>query len=159
MGVIGILSVVIVVMYQRANKIYGYRLTERDTLVTVVSNATNATKDHTKSMEDRSNALRELAHAIKEQSAEFEALQERVKLQYEFLSEELKRHAQVIAAIAEADRALSAIAIDARNASTDTRLIGVETKTIVTDTNALLKSIHSILGRAGSRRQHGKPKT
>ena len=159
MMVIGLLATIIAVMYRRANKIYGYRLAERDTLVTVVTNATNATKDHTKAMEDRSNVLRELGDVVKDQSAGFEALQDRVKLQYEFLSEELKRHAQVIAAIAEADRVLSGIATDARNASTDAKTVSTDMRTIVSETNSLIKSVHSILVRAGSRRQRGKPNT
>jgi hypothetical protein len=112
MGVIAVLSTIIVFMYQRANKIYGYRLKERDTLTTALSNSVTATKDHTRAMEDRSNALRELATAIKEQSGAFETLHDRVKMQYEFLNDELKRHSLVITAISEAHRVLSGMASD-----------------------------------------------
>lgn len=109
MGVITVLSGVIFAMYSRANKIYGYRLKERDILTTALNSSTSAAKEHTRSMENRSAAITALADAVKDQSASFEHLRDRVMMQYEFLSKEFDRHTQVIEAMAEANRAISAM--------------------------------------------------
>lgn len=109
MGVVTVLSTVIVVMYNRANKIYGYRLKERDVLNTALSSATTATKEHTRSMENRSAAIAALADAIKDQSASFEHVRDRVQMQFDFQSKEFGRHAQVIEAMAEANRVMAAM--------------------------------------------------
>lgn len=109
MGVVSILSGVIYTMYSRANKIYGYRLKERDVLTTALNSSTSAAKEHTRSMENRSAAIAALASAVKDQSASFEHLRDRVMMQYEFLSKEFDRHTQVIEAMAEANRAIAAM--------------------------------------------------
>lgn len=104
MGVIAVLATCILFMYKRANTIYGYRLKERDTLTTALTNATNATKEHTRAMENRSSAISALADATKDQAACFEQLRERVGMQYEFFAKQLDRQAIVLEALAEANR-------------------------------------------------------
>lgn len=94
MGTVPILCGVIVIMYNRANKIYGYRLRERDVLNTALSAATAATREHTQAMESRSAAMTALADAIRDQSATFEQLRDRVQMQHEFVSRELDRQAE-----------------------------------------------------------------
>lgn len=129
MATCGGLITAILVMYRHGNKVYSYRLKERDILNKALTSAAEATRDHTRTMADRNDALRELATAIKDQSAAFERLHDRVHLQYEFMSEELKRHAIVIQAIAEADRTLAGLITDSRNAAIGARNISDETKT------------------------------
>lgn len=107
MGVITVLCAVIASMYVRANKIYGYRLKERDVLNTALASSTEATKEHTRSMESRSAAIAALADAVKDQSASFEHLRDRVMMQYEFMSREFDRHTQVVEAMAEANRSMA----------------------------------------------------
>lgn len=107
MGVVMILCGVIVSMYARANKIYGYRLKERDALNTALMSSTAATKEHTRSMENRSASLSALANAVKDQSATFEHLRDRIHMQYDFISREFDRHTQVIEAMSEASRVMN----------------------------------------------------
>lgn len=108
MGAISILCGVIAIMYNRANKIYGYRLKERDILNEALTSATTATRQHTNAMESRSIALATLADAIKDQSASFEQLRDRVQMQFDFISREFDR-------VAEINKSLSAAAVDDRH--------------------------------------------
>lgn len=112
MTVIGGLCTVIVSMYVRANKIYGYRLKERDALNTALNSSTEAIREYTRSMENRSAAISSLADAVKTQASTFDSLKDRIAMQYEFLTREFGRHSQVIESMADANRTMAAMIVE-----------------------------------------------
>ena len=106
-GVIIVLAGIIAYQYRRDNKIYGYRLQERDTLKDTLNDTANANKDLARSTSSYSESVRDLAMAMREQSAAFETLSERIKLQYDFLKDDASRQHSVISSSSEAVRVLT----------------------------------------------------
>lgn len=115
MMVIGILSGVIVYMYKQANKVYGYRLAERDVLNSALTSSTAQLKEALEEQKDQNELIEELAGLISKQGTAFETLTERVRLQYEGLKEDNTRMNLVVSSIADAMRQAVALQTEIRN--------------------------------------------
>jgi len=133
MGVVAVLSTVIVFQYKHAMKVYGFRLSERDVLNAALTSSTSAIKENAELVEQRNKALVELSVAMRELSGSLEQLRDRVSLQYEFLTREMDRQAQVVSAVAEANRVLSSMTADNRSAIVEFRASLAEIKVGVLD--------------------------
>lgn len=118
MGVITLLVGAIVLMWRHSNKVYSYRLAERDTL----NNALNESKNSIATMmavsKERNEITDELADVIAKQAAIFEQLSDRIRMHYERLVDDNSRLSLVVTAISEAMRQVVAISTDNRNLST-----------------------------------------
>lgn len=108
MGVITILASVIVVQYKQAQKVYGYRLKERDDLNKALTDSASALRDMVRAVEDRNDITEDLAEVIQKQALAFEGVTERVRIQYEGMREDHTRSSMVITAMSESIRVMAA---------------------------------------------------
>jgi hypothetical protein len=108
MFVVGVLGGVIALMYRHANKVYGYRLAERDTLNTALRDSKEALASMRTAMEERNRITDELADVIEKQSVAFESVHERIKTHYEFIKDDHNRLQMVVSSMSEALRNISA---------------------------------------------------
>lgn len=104
MGVVGVLAAAIVVMQRRADKVYGYRLTERDTLKDALHEAATAIDAQANATRERNVIMDELAQTIRESTQATALLVERLTLQHGHLMSDQDKTATVIASIADAMR-------------------------------------------------------
>lgn len=104
MGVIVILSGVIVYMQKRADKVYGYRLAERDTLKDALHGAEAAALAQAAATRERNQIMDELAKTIQESTQATTLLVERLTFQHTHLVTDQEKTGQVIASIADAMR-------------------------------------------------------
>jgi len=95
---------VIAYMYRQANKVYTYRLAERDTLNAALTASTTALKEAVEEQKEQRDIIEELTGLISKQGNAFEQLTERVRLQYDGLKEDNVRLGIVTSAIADAMR-------------------------------------------------------
>lgn len=109
-----------VFQYKHGNKVYGYRLAERDTLNAALASSTTSRDKHTKATEDLKDAIEDLADAYKAQAAAFDRLTDRQEMQHETLVNEIQRHGMVISSVAEAMRTLNGSVTEVRNGMTQT---------------------------------------
>lgn len=98
----------------RDHKIYGFRLAERDTLNKALTDSAAVLRDMLKVTEDRNELTEEQAKLIDRQAQAFELLKVTVLAQYESIRDHNGNSAQVIGAMAEAIRSLTAIAMENR---------------------------------------------
>jgi hypothetical protein len=115
MGVIVVLGGVIRVMYLHANKVYGYRLAERDTLKDALANASHVLEAVLEATKDRNELTKELAKLIAEQSAAFELLKVTVMSEYASIREYNSVMTQAVATQAESLRQLTSLVTDHKN--------------------------------------------
>jgi hypothetical protein len=107
------LSTAVGMQWKHANKVYGFRLAERDTLKDALNNAANAQAAATKAQEEQNRVTEELADAVRLMAAAFDRLTERLKEQADDAKErsrdlvvKIEDHSRVIASQAEATRNL-----------------------------------------------------
>lgn len=103
-GVVVILATVIVWMQRRADKVYGYRLQERDTLKDSLHEAAEAINAQATATRERNVIMDELAQTIRESAVATQLLVERLTVQHSHLMQDQDRTGQVITSIAEAMR-------------------------------------------------------
>jgi len=104
MGVVVILAGVVVYMQKRADKVYGYRLAERDTLKDALHEAASSALAQAQATRERNVIMDELAHTIQESTQATALLVERLTLQHGHMQADQDRNATVIASIADAMR-------------------------------------------------------
>lgn len=99
--------------WKHSNKVYGYRLAERDTLKDALNNSANAQRDATKAQDEQNRVTEELADAVRLMAGAFDRLTERLKERADDdkdrnrdLVAKLEEHKAVIASQAEATRNL-----------------------------------------------------
>lgn len=102
-AVMGLISAV-VWMQRRADKIYGYRLAERDTLNKALVDAAAAQQAQASATRDRNQLQDELTETIAALSQSIAMFIERQTIHHEHLVGDQERIAKVIEAIAEAMR-------------------------------------------------------
>jgi hypothetical protein len=107
------LSTAVGLQWKHANKVYGFRLAERDTLKDALNNAANALAAATKAQEEQNRVTEELADAVRLMAGAFDRLTEKLKEQAEDAKErhrdifiKIEDHSRVIASQAEATRNL-----------------------------------------------------
>lgn len=102
-------------MQSKADKVYSYRLAERDTLNKALTDTATVLKDMLKVTEDRNELTEEQAKLIERQAQAFELLKVTVLAQYDSIKDHNNAAAQAVASMAEAIRQLSAIVLENRN--------------------------------------------
>lgn len=142
MGVITIMAGVIAIQWRHSNKVYGYRLAERDTLNKTINESKNALHEMLASMEDRNDITKELSDVIQKQAVSFEVLLAKLSGWVDNIEKEFVRQAQVIAAQAEATRQIVAITTDMRNAVTASNTTLEEMKKLMP---TFLRELRSII--------------
>jgi len=115
MSVVGIESEIIRRLIAHASKVYGYRLTERDTLNKALTDTAKVLADMLEATKDRNDLTEDQAELIAKQSAAFELLKVTILAQYENIKDNNHVVAQSVSAMAEAIRSLSAMVVDNRN--------------------------------------------
>ena len=121
MFVIATLSSVIAVMYKQANKVYGYRLAERDVLNKALTDASKVLGDLLDDIEDRNDLTEKQAALLSQMSSSFEMLKVTIIAQFEAVKENhvtaMDTHrtvAQAVAAMAESIRVMHAMILENR---------------------------------------------
>jgi hypothetical protein len=109
------LATAVAIQWRHSNKVYGYRLAERDTLNKALTDSTAAINSMTKTADDLNEVTEELAAAITAQASASARLGDRQQMQHEVLKDEVQRQGMVISASAEATRVNSGILTDIRN--------------------------------------------
>lgn len=112
---IAALAAAVGIQWRHSNKVYGYRLAERDTLNKALTDSTAAIKSMTRATDERNKVTEELASAINAQANAGTRLADRQQMQHEVLKDEVQRQGMVISAVSEATRVNSGILTDIRN--------------------------------------------
>ncbi len=108
--------------YKQANKVNGYRLTERDTLRDALNASAKSIEAQNKASEERNRVTGELAEAMRMLSASFDKLTDRLSMQHEHgrdkSTEQARQTEKLIesfVSISETLRNTGAIVSDIRN--------------------------------------------
>lgn len=131
MGVITIMGGVIAIQWKHSNKVYGYRLAERDTLNAALNDSKNALSAMLSATKERNEITDELAEVIAKQAASFEQLSDRIRLHYERLVDDNSRLNMVVSAISESVRNMVALSTDTRNLITNVDKALGEVKAVI----------------------------
>ena len=105
------LSTAVGIQWRQANKVYGYRLAERDTLNKSLSDSTVAINAMTRATNELKEVTEKLADAIERQANAFNRVADRVEMQHSILKDELGRHG---IAISEAARVHNQTVVEIR---------------------------------------------
>lgn len=111
---IGVLVGYIRSMQAKADKVYGYRLAERDTLNKVVSDTAKVLENLLKAQEERNGLTEEHALLIAKMSGAFELLKVTILAQYENIRDHNHASSQAVASMAEAVRTLTSMLLENR---------------------------------------------
>lgn len=101
-------------MQAKADKIYGYRLQERDTLNKALTDTAKVLADLLKATEERNDLTEEQAALISKQAQAFELLKVTVLAQYDSIKDHNATASQAVASMAEAIRTLTTIVMENR---------------------------------------------
>jgi hypothetical protein len=105
-------------MQSKADKVYGYRLAERDTMQKVVGDTAKVLDDLLKAQEDRNDLTEEQAGLIKSLSQAFEILKITIAGQYENIRDHNHVASQAVTSMADAIRTLTAMVVENRTIAT-----------------------------------------
>ena len=114
---IGGLSEAIRRMWGHSNKVYGYRLSERDVLNKALTDAASVLADLVKASEERNDLTSEQAELLNKQSQSFELLKVTILAQYDTIRGNHGAIAQTVSSMADAIRTLSAMVQENRSIS------------------------------------------
>jgi hypothetical protein len=115
MFVVSILSTAIALMWRNSNKVYGYRLAERDTLNKALTETSTVLQEMLHATEERNDITTEQAELIAKQSSAFELLKVTILAQYDTLKSNHSTTTQTVSAMAEAMRTLHSLIGENRN--------------------------------------------
>jgi hypothetical protein len=115
---IGALVAYIKSLQTKADKVYGFRLAERDTLNETLSNVANVLRDVLKATDERNDITAEQAELIVKQAQAFELLKITILAQYDNIHDYNKATAQAVASMAESIRTLSSMVLENRTIAT-----------------------------------------
>jgi hypothetical protein len=101
-------------MQAKADKIYGFRLTERDNLIKALNDSSKVLEDVLSATEERNDLTAEQAELLVKQSQAFEILKVTILSQYDNIRDHHHTNAQVVSAMAESLRALSSMVLENR---------------------------------------------
>jgi len=102
----------------QANKVYGFRLAERDALINAMNNTSKVLADMLKVTEERNELTEEQARLIEKQSQAFELLKVTILAQYDSIRDHNNASAMAVAAMADAIRQLSHMVVENRHIAT-----------------------------------------
>jgi hypothetical protein len=101
-------------MQAKADKIYGYRLAERDTLNKTLTDTAKVLEGVLHQVEERNELTAEQAELIAKQAQAFEILKVTILSQYDNIHEHSRATVAAVAAMAESIRTLSSMVIENR---------------------------------------------
>ena len=101
-------------LHTKADKVYGYRLAERDTLNKTLSDTAKVLGDMLRVTEDRNELTEEQAKLIEKQAQAFELLKVTIIAQYDTIKDHNQASAMAVGAMADAIRQLSAMVVENR---------------------------------------------
>ena len=101
-------------LQSKADKIYGYRLTERDTLNKALTETAKVLEDVIEQVETRNELTEEQAELIAKQAQAFEILKVTILSQYDNIHEHSRASVMAVTAMAESIRTLSSMVIENR---------------------------------------------
>jgi len=116
MGVIVVMAGVIAAMWRHSNKVYGYRLAERDTLKDALNDSKVVLRDMLDATKDRNEITEELSELIAKQSVAFLSLEQKVDHHYAMLKDSQERLTMVMSALPESIRTMASQLGDMRTA-------------------------------------------
>lgn len=101
-------------MQAKADKVYGYRLQERDTLNKALGDTAKVLADMLKVTEERNDLTEEQARLIEKQAQAFELLKVTVAAQYDNIRDHGTGTAQAVSSMADAIRVLTGMVVENR---------------------------------------------
>ena len=101
-------------LHTKADKIYGYRLAERDTLNKTLTDVAKVLEDVLEQVEERNVLTEQQADLITKQAQAFELLKVTILSQYDNIHDHNRSSAMAVAAMAEAIRTLSSMVVENR---------------------------------------------
>lgn len=104
-------------MQAKADKVYGYRLAERDTLNKTLSDTAKVLQGVLEATDERNEITEEQADLISKQAQAFELLKVTVLAQYDNIRDHNQASAMAVTAMADAIRQLSSMVIENRSIS------------------------------------------
>jgi hypothetical protein len=139
LATIGGLILYIRSQHKMAAKIYGYRLTERDTLKDALNESKNAILAQVVASNERNELTERLVQLIHTSNAQADTLNALLKMQFEFIKDDHARMNQVLGSMADSVRNL--------NTSSNTIETGVRTMPVLIQD--LQRHIENLLPRRG----------
>lgn len=115
MAVVTAMGTAIAFMWKHSNKVYGYRLTERDVLNKALTDTGGVLASLAKASEERNDLTEEQAELIEKQGQAFELLKITILSQYETIRTNHAATAQTIGSLADAVRQLTSMVQENRN--------------------------------------------
>lgn len=125
-------------LHTKADKVYGYRLMERDTLNKALTDTAKVLEDVLEATDERNELTQQQADLIQKQSAAFELLKVTILSQYDNIRDHNSASAGAVTAMAEAIRTLSGMVIENRSIA----------QTQVTSVNGSLNNLQTELVKA-----------
>lgn len=101
-------------LHTKADKVYGYRLAERDTLNKTLSDTANVLQGVIEQVEERNALTQEQAELISKQAQAFELLKVTILSQYDNIRDHNTASASAVAAMADAIRTMNSMLIENR---------------------------------------------
>jgi hypothetical protein len=154
-------------LHTKADKVYGYRLAERDTLNKTLSDTASVLRDMLEVTEDRNDLTEEQARLIEKQSQAFELLKATILAQYDNIRDHNSASSQAITAMSDSIRTLSSIVVENRVIATGhvqnvqqtiDSLKNETVKAIRDSADSQIKEMRSLLGNV-TRIEHRRKKT
>jgi uncharacterized membrane protein (DUF106 family) len=151
----------------KADKVYGFRLQERDVLNKTLSDTAGVLKDLLEVTEERNDLTEDQAKLIEKQSAAFELLKATILAQYENIKDNKSASLQAVTSMAEAIRALTSIVVENRVIAqghvqnVQHTMDGMKNdmiKALRESSDAQIKELRSLLGNV-TRIEHRRKKT
>lgn len=105
-------------MQAKADKVYGYRLGERDTLTKTLSDTAQVLQGVLEATDERNEITEEQADLIAKQAQAFELLKVTILAQYDNIRDHNTAAAMAVTAMADAIRQLSSMVVENRAIST-----------------------------------------
>lgn len=101
-------------LHTKADKVYGYRLAERDTLNKTLTDTAKVLEDLVDQAEERNSLTTQQAELISKQAQAFELLKVTILSQYDNIRDHNNTATTAVASMAEAIRTMSAMLIENR---------------------------------------------
>jgi hypothetical protein len=121
MSIVAVMGTAIGLMWKHSNKVYGYRLAERDVLNKALTDASAVLAGLAKASDERNDLTEEQAELIEKQGQAFELLKVTILAQYETIKRNQDGAAQSVTSLADAVRGLTALYYESRSAPEATK--------------------------------------
>lgn len=106
--VIGVLAAGNVLQWKHSNKVYGYRLQERDVLRDALNDSKRTLQEMLQGMKERNEITEELMSVVRDHTSDYKSLKDKIEYHYETMKADKTRAEQIINVMSEAIRNLTA---------------------------------------------------